>query len=278
MLSCCCFKVKQSNVGIVEYCGRYDGVATPGCHCVAPWRRLAGQVSLRLQEMHMRVSNKTKDNVFVVCEVIVQYEIIPDMATSAFYSLESPLKQLECYLLRTVRTNVCKFNLDDLFLARDALTARCKDELDLAVEQFGYSICNVLFVDITTDTQITKVLNDLQVRKYQRVAVVDEAEATRIRLVTMAAAKADAMRLSGEGIAAQRTAIMEGLKGAVEDFHLEVPSVTSEDILSMLLLSQYYDALVDTAAAARPSLVLTYGGLGEIAEQMERGIIHKKIQ
>ncbi|KAB1211657.1 Hypersensitive-induced response protein 1 [Morella rubra] len=52
----CCVQVKQSTVAVKEKFGRYNDVLEPGCHCV-PWflgSRLAGHVSLRLQQLDVR--------------------------------------------------------------------------------------------------------------------------------------------------------------------------------------------------------------------------------
>ncbi|CAN6456080.1 unnamed protein product [Victoria cruziana] len=58
---CCCVQVKQSTVVIKERFGRFQDVLEPGCHCV-PWfhgNQVAGNLSLRLQQLDVRCETKT---------------------------------------------------------------------------------------------------------------------------------------------------------------------------------------------------------------------------
>jgi hypothetical protein len=59
---CCCMCVEQAKVGIVEKFGKYERIAEPGFQCVN-WicgRRLAGYISLRVQQLDVRCETKTK--------------------------------------------------------------------------------------------------------------------------------------------------------------------------------------------------------------------------
>lgn len=58
----CCIQVDQSSVGIKEKFGKYTDVLEPGCHCV-PWflgYKLAGKLSMRVQQLDVRCETKTK--------------------------------------------------------------------------------------------------------------------------------------------------------------------------------------------------------------------------
>ena len=55
-------QVEQSSVAIKEVFGKYNDVLDPGCHCV-PWyfgNRVAGALSLRIQQLDVRCETKTK--------------------------------------------------------------------------------------------------------------------------------------------------------------------------------------------------------------------------
>ena len=59
---CCCVQVDQSTVAIREQFGKFDSVLEPGCHCL-PWfigKRVAGHLTLRLQQLDVRCETKTK--------------------------------------------------------------------------------------------------------------------------------------------------------------------------------------------------------------------------
>ncbi len=51
----------------MESWGRYNATHEPGLHCLVPCRdQVAGRLTLRTRELHIKVETKTKDNVFVV--------------------------------------------------------------------------------------------------------------------------------------------------------------------------------------------------------------------
>lgn len=57
-----CIQVSQSTVGISERFGKFEDILEPGCHCV-PWclgSQLAGQLTLRVQQLDVRCETKTK--------------------------------------------------------------------------------------------------------------------------------------------------------------------------------------------------------------------------
>lgn len=58
----CCVQVDQSNVAVKEKFGKFSDVLGPGCHCL-PWcfgYKLAGKLSLRVQQLDVRCETKTK--------------------------------------------------------------------------------------------------------------------------------------------------------------------------------------------------------------------------
>lgn len=57
-----CILVNQSKVAVREHFGKFDDVLGPGCHCL-PWcfgYKLAGELSLRVQQLDVRCETKTK--------------------------------------------------------------------------------------------------------------------------------------------------------------------------------------------------------------------------
>lgn len=58
----CCVIVDQSTVAVKESFGKFEDVLDPGCHCL-PWflgKKIAGRLSLRLQQLDVKCETKTK--------------------------------------------------------------------------------------------------------------------------------------------------------------------------------------------------------------------------
>ncbi|KAH9709392.1 Hypersensitive-induced response protein 2 [Citrus sinensis] len=95
-----CIQVDQSTVAIRETFGKFDEVLEPGCHCL-PWclgSQVAGQLSLRVQQLDVRCETKTKDNVFVNVVASVQYRALAEKASDAFYKLSNTRSQIQAYV------------------------------------------------------------------------------------------------------------------------------------------------------------------------------------
>lgn len=67
-----CIQVDQSKVAVKEQFGRFNEVLEPGCHCM-PWcfgYNIAGELSLRVQQLDVRCETKTKVCYFVILIMI----------------------------------------------------------------------------------------------------------------------------------------------------------------------------------------------------------------
>jgi len=90
-----------------------------------------------------------------------------------------------------------------------------------------------------------------------REANKEKAEADKIQLVKAAEADCDAKKLSGEGVAKQRKAIVDGLRDSIVDFGGEggVDGTSPKDVIDLLLLTQYFDMLKDIGSHPGTSTV-----------------------
>ena len=83
-----------------------------------------------------------------------------------------------------------------------------------------------------------------------------KGEADKTIAVKKAEAEAESKRLQGEGIAAQRKAIIAGLKESVEDFQKVVEGATAKDVMILVLLTQYFDTLKDIGSSGHSNTIL----------------------
>ncbi|XP_028054706.1 hypersensitive-induced response protein 1-like [Camellia sinensis] len=96
----CCLQVDQSIIAIKERFGKFDEVLEPGCHFM-PWclgRKVAGHLTLRLQQLDVRCETKTKDNVFVNVVASIQYRALANKGSDAFYRLSNTRTQIQAYV------------------------------------------------------------------------------------------------------------------------------------------------------------------------------------
>lgn len=243
------FTVETSQVAIVQQLGKFARVAGPGLNWKTPYiEAVVRRMSMKVQQFDVKVETKTQDNVFVQIPVSIQYKVIPDAVDAAYYKLTDPVKQIESMVYNVVLGHVPKMKLDDTFLNQAAIANDLRDSLDASMKEYGYSIVKVLISDIVPDPKVKAAMNDINAAQREREATVSRAETNKLLLVKQAEAEAESKRLQGEGIANQRKAIISGLKDSVEDFAKTVPGSTPQDVMQLVLMTQYFDTLKDIAA------------------------------
>jgi regulator of protease activity HflC (stomatin/prohibitin superfamily) len=251
------FTVETAQVAIVQRLGKFARVAGPGLNWKTPYiETVVRRLSMKVQQFDVQVETKTQDNVFVQIPVSVQYKILPDGVEAAFYKLSDPVKQIESMVYNVVLGHVPKMKLDDTFLNQADIAGDLRDSLDASMKEYGYSIVKVLISDIVPDPKVKAAMNDINAAQREREATVSRAETNKMLLVKQAEAEAESKRLQGEGIANQRKAIITGLKDSVEDFARTVPGSTPQDVMQLVLMTQYFDTLKDIAANDRSNTVL----------------------
>jgi len=274
------FTVKQQTAALVERFGKFKKVASAGLNIKVPFiDRVVGRVSLRVQQLDVRVETKTKDNVFVFVIVSVQYYVLPTKVVDAFYRLQNAQQQITSFVFDTVRARVPGMILDDLFERKDDIAQSVKEELDAVMDDFGYAIIKALVTDIDPDALVKQSMNEINAAQRTRVAAIELAEAEKIRVVKAAEGEAESKALQGVGIANQRKAIIEGLKESVESFSETVNGARAEDVMNLVLMTQYFDTISAIGASSKTNTILiphSPGGMGDLSEQMRNAAVIDK--
>lgn len=276
--SLCCYQVDQSTVAIKESFGKFDEVLEPGCYFV-PWiigKRVAGYLSLRVQQLDVRCETKTKDNVFVTVVSSVQYRALANNAADAFYKLSNPREQIQAYVFDVIRSTVPKLMIDDVFEQKNDVAKAVEDELEKAMSAYGYEIIQTLIVDIEPDINVKRAMNEINAASRMRVAAKEKAEAEKILQIKRAEGDAESKYLSGLGIARQRQAIVDGLRDSVLAFSSNVPGTSAKDVMDIVLITQYFDTMKDIGASSKSSAIFVPHGPGavkDIAAQVRDGLL-----
>lgn len=249
------FTVKQQTAAIIERLGRFHSVRRPGLQFKIPFLdRVAGRMSLRVMQLDVMVETKTLDNVFVKLKVSVQYYILNDKIYDAFYRLSNAHDQITSYVFDTVRAEVPKMKLDDVFERKDDIAIAIRRELEEAMLDYGYGIVKALVTDIDPDQAVKNAMNRINAAEREKLAAEYEAEADRIRIVAKAKAEAESKRLQGQGIADQRREIARGLEESVEV--LNRVGINSQEASALIVVTQHYDTLQSLGENTNSNLIL----------------------
>lgn len=249
------FIVKQQTAVLIETFGKFTSVRHSGIQFKIPFiQRIAGRLSLKIQQLDVIVETKTLDDVFVKLKVSVQYVVIREKVYEAFYKLEYPHDQITSYVFDVVRAEVPKMKLDDVFVKKDDIAIAVKSELQDAMLEYGYDIIKTLVTDIDPDAQVKEAMNRINASEREKIAAQFEGDAARILIVEKAKAEAESKRLQGQGIADQRREIARGLEESVEV--LNKVGINSQEASALIVVTQHYDTLQSIGEETNTNLIL----------------------
>lgn len=249
------FIVKQQTAVAVERFGRFHSIRNSGLQMKIPIvDRIAGRLSLKIQQLDVIVETKTLDDVFVKLKVSVQYVVIREKVYEAFYQLEYPHDQITSYVFDVVRAEVPKMKLDDVFVKKDDIAIAVKAELQDAMLDYGFDIIKTLVTDIDPDSQVKAAMNRINASEREKIAAQFEGDAQRILIVEKAKAEAESKRLQGQGIADQRREIARGLEESVEV--LNKVGINSQEASALIVVTQHYDTLQAIGEETDTNLIL----------------------
>ncbi|WP_424120528.1 SPFH domain-containing protein [Robiginitalea sp.] len=249
------FVVKQQTAVAVERFGRFQSIRHSGLQLKIPLvDRIAGRLSLKIQQLDVIVETKTLDDVFVKLKISVQYVVIREKVYEAFYKLEYPHEQITSYVFDVVRAEVPKMKLDDVFVKKDDIAIAVKAELQDAMLDYGYDIIKTLVTDIDPDAQVKAAMNRINAAEREKIAAQFEGDAARILMVEKAKAEAESKRLQGQGIADQRREIARGLEESVEV--LNKVGINSQEASALIVVTQHYDTLQSIGEETNTNLIL----------------------
>ena len=260
------YTVGQQSFAIVERFGKFKSITSPGLN----WRiplvdNVVTRVSVRVRELIVHINTKTKDNVFVDLELAVQYQVRnAEDAWNAWYTLTDHEQQMESFVYDTVRAKVPTMELDQVFENKDDIADDVKATLAEKMKAYGYTIVQSLVNDVRPAENVAAAMNEIVAQERLRRAAEHRAQAEYITVVKAAEADAESKRLAGEGIANQRKAIVQGYQESVAGLQ-QATGVDAREIMSVVLMTQYFDALRDMAANGRNSVIFSNHAPGEIA-------------
>ena len=253
--------VPEKDTVIIQRFGKFSRVLTSGFNLKIPIiESKAGVINMRVQQLDVDVETKTKDNVFVNLRMSVQYMPLSSKVFEAFYALDDPHAQIASYV----------------FARKDDIAIAVKKNLELLMDDYGYSIVKTLITDIEPDHLVKESMNRINAAKRNKHAAEEEAEGEKIIIIKRAEAEAESKRLQGEGIAKQRLEIVRGFKESVEDFQKSLKDVGPEEVMQFVLMTQYFDTLSHVGGSAKSNTILiphSPGAMADFQQQIVQGTL-----
>lgn len=209
-----------------------------------------------IRQIDLPVETKTKDDVFVIIKLAVQY-LVPsiDNVFNSYYKLSEPQKQMEAWVFDVVRAQVPTMKLDEVFENKKEIAEDVEARLKANMEEYGFQIVRALVNDIEPDAKVKNAMNEVNTQQRLQVAAMAEGEKKKILVVKDAEAQAEYKALQGKGIANQRREIVKGYRDSIADFTAAIKGSSPKEIMDMVIITQYFDTLEKLGSDARSKVV-----------------------
>ena len=271
------FTVEQQERAIVERFGKFVRVGGPGLQRKTPFvERVAGKMSLQVEQLNADIETKTKDNVFVHVQIAVQYKVgaQAQQVQDAYYKLEDPEVQMKSYAFDVVRSHIPSLDLDEAYADADTIAMHIQDTLHKQMADYGYEIVNALVTNIEPDQRVKDAMNNINAAQRNQVAAASQGDAQKTLAVKKAEGERETMRLQGEGVAAERKAIAEGLHESLEI--IAQHGLDPREAMALVALTQYTDMIRALGEASNTNTVLlphSPSAVGDLMTQIRDGIL-----
>ena len=271
------FTVEQQERAIVERFGKFVRVAGPGLQRKTPFvERVAGRMSLQVEQLNAEIETKTKDNVFVHVKLAVQYQVGADaeQVKNAFYKLDDPEVQMQSYAFDVVRSHIPSLDLDAAYADADTIAMHIQETLHRNMADYGYEIVKALVTNIEPDQRVKDAMNNINASQRNQIAAAAQGDAQKTLAVKKAEGERETMRLQGEGVAAERRAIAEGLKESLEIIAQQ--GLDPKEAMALVALTQYTDMIRALGEGSKTNTILmphSPSGVGDLMSQIRDGIL-----
>eukprot|EP00913_Durusdinium_trenchii_P019557 g18384.t1 len=107
-------------------------------------------ISSRTEQLEVKVTTKSKDNVFCTVHISVQ-----------IYKLANVSDQIDAFVANIIRSKVPNMDIDDAFEAKDDLSSAITQELAATLAPFGFVVHNVLCTEIRLHKSVMDAMNEI---------------------------------------------------------------------------------------------------------------------
>jgi hypothetical protein len=165
---------------------------------------------------------------------------------------------------------VPKMKMNGVYENKDEIAKDVEEKLKERMHLYGFEIVRALVNDVIPPEKVKSAMNEVNTQQRLQEAAKAEGEKNKIIIIKNAEAEAKNKELQGIGIAAQRKAIVKGFKEAIEDFKRGVPDSTSQAVMNLVVVTQYFDTLDRLGADARSKVVFLPSNPGAVGDLMQQ--------
>jgi regulator of protease activity HflC (stomatin/prohibitin superfamily) len=264
--------IEQNNVAVVEFLGKYKRTMTAGFNVKVPiLERIAQRISLRSQNFAIEGQYPSGDKVIVTISTNLIYTVNADeMGIKKYaYSLENRTQSIAAAIENSLRTYIARETHEGILEKKEELALHIENDLETQFAEWGMIIQSFQITNITFPTTITNAMSEVVASQQLRKAAENKGEAQKIQAIKEAEGEKERKRLQGEGIALEREAIATGFRESISILS-KATGQKSQDIMSMLTLTQYLDTLKSIGISSNSKVIFLDSNMGKTTDLLQQ--------
>ena len=231
----CFVTINQGFVGVVTMFGKYQRILRPGLRLKIPFiEQIYKKISIQNRSVELEFQAVTVDQANVYFKSMLLYSVVnvdeETIKNVAFKFISD--KDLMQALIRTVEGSIRAFvatkrQAEVLNVRRD-IVENVKEQVDVALEGWGYHLQDLQINDITFDEAIIQSMSKVVASNNLKAAAENEGQALLITktkgaeadgnaIKIAATAEREAAQLRGQGIALFREEVAKGMTNAAHE-------------------------------------------------------------
>src|SRR5437764_5545822 len=165
-------------------------------------------------------------------------------------------------------------DLDEAYADADTIAMHIQETLQRQMADYGYEIVKALVTNIEPDQRVKDAMYNINAAQRNQVAAAAQGDAQKTLAVKKAEGERETMRLQGEGVAAERQAIADGLRESLEI--IAQPGLDPREAMALVALTQYTDMIRALGEGSKTHTILmphSPSGVGDLMAQIRDGIL-----
>src|SRR5437868_1122167 len=277
----CFVTVNQGFIGVVTMFGKYRRIMRPGLNFKLPFfEQIYKKVSIQNRSVELEFQAVTIDQANVYFKSMLLYSVInvdeETIKNVAFKFISD--KDLMQALIRTVEGSIRAFvatkrQAEVLNVRRD-IVENVKEQVDVALEGWGYHLQDLQINDITFDEAIMTSMSKVVASNNLKAAAENEGQALLITKTKAAEAEGNAIKIAaeaerlaaqlrGQGVALFREEVAKGMTSAAKEMQ------QANMDTSVILFSMWTEAIKNFAEYGKGNVIFLDGSSDNMQKTMK---------
>lgn len=260
------YTVPQNQVGVLLRFNKFVNVTNPGLNFKIPFIDKVKLISLQNISSELKFQAITLDQANVYFNALVVFSTKDSSVDSIkkvafnFISYESFNLALGRTIEGMVRSYIAGKKQSEILTLRQEIVSHVKEHIQENFDNWGYALHDIQINDIKFDDAIMTSMAQVVASKNKLAAAENEGNAVMIQKTKAAEAEGNAIKISaqaekvaaelrGQGVAAFRKAVTDGLKTSVEELS------GHEDAISLISFSMWTEAVKHLAENGKGNFI-----------------------